>query len=101
MREVENFQAANDDDINIVFTTIQGLHTTLNNPKENSITYEDFEDKRIVLLADEAHHINAMTKAKYKLSKDESAELVSWEETINRIFYSNIDNLLLTVIQRK
>jgi len=27
IREVDNFQAANPDDINIVFSTIQGLHT--------------------------------------------------------------------------
>jgi len=95
IREVDNFQAVNEDDINIVFTTIQGLHTTLNNPKENSITYEDFEDKKLVLLADEAHHINAMTKAKNKLTGKEKEELVSWEETVNRIFLSNNENILL------
>jgi len=95
IREVDNFQAVNNDDINIVFTTIQGLHTTLNNPKEDSITYEDFEDKKLVLLADEAHHINAMTKAKSKLTGEEKEELVSWEETVNRIFHSNKENILL------
>ena len=93
IREVENFQTLNNNDINIVFTTIQGLHTTLNNPKENSITYEDFEDKEIVLLADEAHHINAMTKK--KLSQEESFELESWEGTVNKIFNSNNENILL------
>ena len=34
----------------------------MNNPKENTVTYEDFEDQKVVLLADEAHHINAETK---------------------------------------
>jgi type III restriction enzyme len=42
IREVQNFQVATPKDINILFTTIQGLHTRLNNPKENAITYEDF-----------------------------------------------------------
>ncbi|WP_313032028.1 DEAD/DEAH box helicase family protein [Soonwooa sp.] len=92
--EVENFEAVNSEDINIVFTTVQGLHTRLNAPRENSITYEDFEDKKVVLLSDEAHHINADTK-KGKLSKDEAEEIISWESTVNKIFKSNSDNLLL------
>ena len=62
IKEVDNFETANQEDINIVFTTIQGLHSRLNTPKENALTYEDFEDKKIVLLSDEAHHINVETK---------------------------------------
>lgn len=92
--EVENFEAVNAEDINIVFTTVQGLHLKLNTPRENSLTYEDFEDKKVVLLSDEAHHINADTK-KGKLSKDETDEVVSWEGTVNKIFKSNSENLLL------
>jgi len=76
IKEVENFQAVNDDDINIVFSTIQGLHTRLNTPRENSITYEDFEDKKIVLISDEAHHINAETK-KGKLNKSEKEDIIN------------------------
>jgi len=45
IKEVDNFQAANPDDINIVFSTIQGLHTRLNTPRENSLTYDDFESQ--------------------------------------------------------
>lgn len=60
--ELDNFQSTSPDEINIIFTTIQGLHLALNTPRENSITYNDFEDKKIVLLSDEAHHINADTK---------------------------------------
>jgi len=66
INEVDNFETANQDDINIVFTTIQGLHTRLNTPKENALTYEDFEDKKIVLLSDEAHHINAFSFGVFK-----------------------------------
>ena len=62
IKEVDNFQGANPDDINIVFSTIQGLHSRLNTPKENSVTYDDFENGKIVLLSDEAHHINATTR---------------------------------------
>ncbi|PWN58438.1 DEAD/DEAH box helicase family protein [Chryseobacterium viscerum] len=92
--EVENFEAVNKEDINIVFTTVQGLHTKLNTPRENSITYEDFEDKKVVLISDEAHHINADTK-KGKLSKDETEDIISWESTVNKIFKTNSDNYLL------
>jgi type III restriction enzyme len=96
IRQVYNFQTGNPDDINIVFTTIQGLHMALNNPGENSLTYDDFEDRNIVLLSDEAHHINAETKkGNAKLSQEEMFETVSWEGTVERIFKSNPDNVLL------
>lgn len=94
IKEVGNFEIANQEDINIVFTTIQGLHTRLNTPKENSLTYEDFDEKRIVLLSDEAHHINAETK-KGKQTKDEVESIVSWESTVDKIFNANTENLLL------
>jgi len=64
IRVVDNFQVGNPEDINIHFTTIQGLHSDLRNPQENSVTFDDFIDKKIVMIADEAHHINVDTKAK-------------------------------------
>ena len=93
IRELENFEAAHPDEINIVFTTIQGLHTRLNNPRENALTYEDFENKEIVLLSDEAHHINTITKS--RLNKGEREEWHSWEGTVERIFNANPKNILL------
>ncbi len=95
IKEVENFQSANQDDINIVFNTIQGLHSSLNSPRENSVTYDDFEDKKIALISDEAHHLNVETKKGNKLTQEELFESVSWESTITRIFQSNKENLLL------
>lgn len=95
IKEVDNFQAANQEDINIVFSTIQGLHSRLNTPKENSLTYDDFEETKIVLISDEAHHINAETKKKNELNKDEVEDILSWEGTVNRIFNANRENLLL------
>lgn len=93
VKEVPNFQATNQADINIVFSTIQGLHTRLNIPKENAITYEDFSDKNIVLISDEAHHINASTKK--GAGREVTDEAVSWEDTVNKIFRINSNNLLL------
>ncbi len=113
INEVNNFDEANDEDVNIIFTTIQGLHTRMNEPKENLITFEDFSNKKIVLISDEAHHINALTKVKNNkpsqvslfgnlseikiegLSKTEQEEYKSWEGTILKIFTSNSGNILL------
>lgn len=95
IKELKNFQATNQEDINIVFSTIQALHTRLNTPKENSLSYEDFEETKIVLISDEAHHINAETKKKNELKKDELEDILSWEATVNRIFNANSQNLLI------
>ena len=85
---VTNFEGVNENDINICFTTIQKLHSDLTTEKENAVTYEDFRDKKIVLLADEAHHMNTRTKAQREMFE-------SWENTVERIFHQDEDNLLL------
>lgn len=95
IKEVSNFEAINKNDINIVFTTIQGLHSNLQTPRENSITYDDFTDKPIVLLSDEAHHINAETKKDIGISKEEQEGLISWERTVQNIVTANQNNLLI------
>lgn len=86
---VDNFEGVNDNDINICFTTIQKLHSDLSTEKEDALTYEDFKDKKIVLLSDEAHHINVSTKS------DKDFEELNWEGTVKRIFEQNEDDLLL------
>lgn len=88
VRPVENFEAVNPEDINICFTTIQKLHSDLTSEKENALTFEDFRKHKVVLIADEAHHINVKTKAQGELFE-------SWENTVERIFTQNEDNLLL------
>jgi len=94
INEVDNFQYNTEKNcINIIFSTIQGLHTRLNNPRENSITFDDFSNQKIVMLSDEAHHINVDTK-KGKLTVEEEEEKQSWETTVNRIFNSNHENFL-------
>ena len=93
VRGVSNFDEANEEDINIIFTTIQGLHSQLNLFRENSITFEDFKDKKIVLISDEAHHINAWTKN--RLSKTEEEMKKTWEYTIMQILNSNTENIML------
>jgi type III restriction enzyme len=85
---VENFEAVNPSDINICFTTIQKLHSDLTSEKENALTFEDFRKHKVVLIADEAHHINVQTKAEMEMFE-------SWENTVQKIFEQNEENLLL------
>lgn len=92
VREVADFSDVRDDAINIVFTTIQGLHTQLKTPRENGLTFEELEDHDIVFLSDEAHHLNGDTK---KLATDEKKDNVSWEYTINTVLANNPKNSLL------
>lgn len=87
IKEVGNFDEADEQNININFTTIQKLHLDLNNTKENSVTYEDFKDGKTALIADEAHHLSSGTK---------SGKLFgSWEGTVLEILNSNYENVLL------
>lgn len=94
VKEVNNFQNIDENAINICFTTTQGLHTDMWFAKENGISFEDFADKKIVLISDEAHHLNVDTKTLSK-NKDEQASYHSWEQTVRRIFEANKDNVLL------
>ncbi|MCR4925045.1 MAG: DEAD/DEAH box helicase family protein [Clostridiales bacterium] len=93
IKKVNNFQGADSDSINICFTTVQGLHSDLWNVKENSLSIDDFREQKIVLISDEAHHLNADTKKGKKGSDDDNEK--SWEYTVNRLWYSNRDNILL------
>lgn len=88
IKEVINFEEADNQNINIKFTTIHQLHSDLNNTKENSVTYEDFQNKKMVLIADEAHHLNSATKNNRDLFE-------SWEGTVLEILNQNFENILL------
>ena len=101
---VDNFQAVDENCINLCLSTIQGLHISLNTPKENAVTYDDFVDKKIVLISDEAHHINTATKRGKKtvavgkgalFTENDFESTEDWETTVMRIFHSNEANVLL------
>lgn len=92
VREVRNFQDSDPDSINICFSTTQALHYDMMFPKEGSMSFDDFSEQKIVLISDEAHHLNADTK---KMTADEEERYHSWESTVKRIFGANNDNVLL------
>ena len=89
IKEISNLDEADEENINIHFTTIQKLHQDLAlKQKENSLTFEDFKGKNFVLLSDEAHHINVGTKQR-------TLDFENWENTVLRILKSDVDNILL------
>ena len=93
IQEVTNFQYSDPEKINICFSTTQGLHMDMWMTKENGMSFDDFDDQKVVLISDEAHHLNVDTKK--KMSTKESESYHSWEQTVKNIFNRNADNILL------
>jgi len=78
VNQVTTFDGASARDINIMFNTTADLHYKLHNPSENSITFEELENNKIVLIADEAHNLSAETSK--KLSAEEDSAQLSIED---------------------
>jgi len=94
INQVYNFQNSNPDSINICFTSNAGLQNSLGLlPSENSLSKSDFEDDKVVMIADESHHLNAQTKDGHFIFED--FEDSSWESTVMGAFRANKDNVLL------
>ena len=60
IRKVDAF-SDNPQGIEIKFTSIQALYNEIHSQRENQITLSDLHHKDIVMLADEAHHLNTET----------------------------------------
>ena len=90
IRKVEIFD--DKDDIQIKFTSIHKLHNAVYLAKENSVTLEDLQKKDLVMIGDEAHHLNASTIKNGQIEMDLPLELKenasekdiekSWENTV-------------------
>ncbi len=85
-------EASSSHTISIHFTTIQQLHYSLQNPAEDSLTFETLRNKKLVLISDEAHHIHASTKRSRGTVYDGND---TWESTVQKITEANEKNLLL------
>lgn len=94
IRKVETFDDT--DDIQIKFTSIHKLHNAVYLAKENSVTLEDLQKRDLVMIGDEAHHLNTSTMRNgqaemnliIELKENASEKDVekSWENTvINKI----------------
>ena len=90
IRKVETFDDT--DDIQIKITSIHKLHNAIYLTKENSVTLEDLQKKDLVMIGDEAHHLNASTIRNSQMEMDLPLELKenasekdiekSWENTV-------------------
>lgn len=63
IKKVNTF-SENPQGIEIKFTTIQKLYNDIHIERENQTTLDDLHKLNLVMLADEAHHLNAVTKSK-------------------------------------
>jgi type III restriction enzyme len=90
IRKVDLF-SDNPDGIEIKFCTVQALHNEIHKVEENKTTIQDLWDKDIVMLADEAHHLNGQTKVKKGEQESidfvdkldaKNFERIGWEHTI-------------------
>ena len=94
LNRVTSFEGTSPNDINIMFCTTADLHYKLNNSSENSISFEELESRRIVLIADEAHNLSAETSK--RLNAEEELNIASWEGTVLRLLRLNTaENVLL------
>lgn len=91
---IENLNESKEGCINIYFTTIQSLFSLLKYERENALSLEDLKEKKIVLLADEAHHLNSDTK-NAKLRREEKEIKEGWEAIVKKAFESHCENLML------
>ena len=90
IKEVEQFSSSKDD-IQIKFTTIQKLHSAIYQEREDALLLSDLQKRDLVLIGDEAHHLNSTTKKTNKefddisfigeLKNDDDIER-SWEITV-------------------
>lgn len=62
INQVDNFQYADQNAINICFATTQGLHMDMWMAKENGMSFDDFDEQKVVLISDEAHHLKCRHK---------------------------------------
>lgn len=92
IQEVDNFQYSDPKRINICFSTTQGLHTDMWETKEGAMSFDDFEGQKVVLISDEAHHLNVDTR---RMSSSEESSYHSWESTVKSILHKSNDNVLL------
>ena len=80
IKEVNNFDEADDTNINLKFVSIQKLSFDFTSiVRENGLSYEDFSGRKTVLIGDEAHHNNAKV----------------WDQVVKNIHRINPENILL------
>ncbi|HHF6080292.1 TPA: DEAD/DEAH box helicase family protein [Haemophilus influenzae] len=102
IRKVETFSQYSDG-IEIKFTSIQKLYNDIHIQRENQTTWADLHKLNLVMLGDEAHHLNAQTKGKkqgeLELEKEMNdrtshaeIERKGWEHTVLELLLNKDGN---------
>ena len=102
IRKVETF-SPHSDGIEIKFTSIQKLYNDIHTERENQTTLADLHKLNLVMLGDEAHHLNAQTKGKKQGDLDLEKEINSrtsnaeierkgWEHTVLELLLNKNGN---------
>lgn len=99
IKKVDTF-SPNPQGIEIKFTSIQKLYNDVHIEKENQTTLDDLNRLDIVMLGDEAHHLNADTKKGKNLELDLSAEL-SGKVSDTELERKGWEHLVLTLLLNK
>jgi type III restriction enzyme len=93
IKKIETF-SDNPQNIEIKFTIIQKLYNDIHLERENQTTLDDLHKKNIVMLADEAHHLNTDTISRNgiqrelipteltKKTSEKEIERKGWEHTV-------------------
>lgn len=92
-REIRDFQDGNESDINLLFLSTSLFYNYIKEDGENRMTADDLAQNDVVIIADEAHHLNVETKS--KRSKIEEKEKLNWENAVQRSLRARQRNLLL------
>ena len=93
IKEVKKIDSDNINTMNIMLTTIQNLHNQLKEAGESRIAKEDFQNNKVIVFADEAHHFSGATKN--KMTKKEEERETSWESVFEMIREANSENIVL------
>ncbi|WP_439235088.1 DEAD/DEAH box helicase family protein [Lonepinella koalarum] len=100
VKKVERF-SQNPQGIEIKFSSIQKLYNDVRIEKENQTTLNDLQKLNIVMLADEAHHLNSQTKKGQQIeinltaeitgkTKESEIEAKGWEYMVlNQLLHKN------------
>ena len=88
IRKVETF-SPHSDGIEIKFTNIQKLYNDIHTERENQTTLADLHKLNLVMLGDEAHHLNAQTKGK---KRDAEIERKGWEHMVLELLLNKNGN---------
>ena len=91
INEVDNFSRISEADINIHFTSIQALQLKMQNPTEDGLSEDDFENNDIGIIWDESHHGNVQTQS----AQVELGNFDNWESTVKQLLDLNPRNILI------